>query len=93
MPEGHRAAVDLESFVLEMVDKYRKVHHYKIAGTGVTEQAAELCPELSSLLWRNIDVVCFIFKPFTGETRDEPTQEAESQVDEESDSVVRKTIE
>jgi hypothetical protein len=90
--EELQTATSLASFVLEMVDKYRKVHHYKVAGAGITVQAASFCPELPSLLWRNFDIVCFIFKPF-GDAGDEPTQGTESQVDEESDSVARKTIE
>jgi hypothetical protein len=91
--QGSHMTTSLARFVLEMVDKYRKTHHYKVAGAGITEQAVKLCPELPSLLWRSVDIVCLVFKPFGDETRGEPFQNAESQVDEESDSVVRKTIE
>jgi hypothetical protein len=83
----------LASVVLEMIDQYRKQHHHKVAGAGITQQAAALCPELPSLLWSCIDVVCLVFAPFTDETRGEPFLNLESQVDEESDSVVRKAIE
>ncbi|KAH3953115.1 hypothetical protein HBH53_036920 [Parastagonospora nodorum] len=83
----------LATFVLEMIDEYRKQHHHKVAGAGITQQAVVLCPELPSLLWSCIDVVCLVFAPFTDETRGEPFLNLESQVDEESDSVVRKAIE
>jgi hypothetical protein len=59
----------------------------------MTEQAAELCAELPSFLWLKLDIVGFIFKPFRGNTASDLTDGPESQVDEESDSVVRKAIE
>ncbi|KAL5119109.1 hypothetical protein ACEQ8H_003033 [Pleosporales sp. CAS-2024a] len=91
--QGQNSVTGLAHFVLSMVDKYRHEKYYKIAGAGITEEAAALCSELPSLLWHSIDVVCLVMKPFTTETRGEPFTSVESQVDEESDSVARKAIE
>jgi hypothetical protein len=90
-PQDSSYHADLANFVVGVIDKYRLKNHYKIAGGAITNQAAELCPELPSFLWRELDIVCFIFKPF-GEG-DEAVDGTEFKVDEESDSVVRKAIE
>jgi hypothetical protein len=82
---------NLANFVVGVIDRYRLKNHYKIVGGAITSQAAELCPELPSFLWRELDIVCFIFKPF-GEG-DEAVEGTVFKVDEESDSVVRKAIE
>jgi len=85
----------LARFVIGKVDKYRTEHSYKVLGGAVTEEANTLCPELRSLLWRKLDIVCFAFKPFGDDHNAGPTQAAgiDTKVDEESDSVVRKAIE
>jgi hypothetical protein len=81
----------LAYFVVSVIDNYRLKNHYKIVGGGITKQTAELCPKLPSFLWRELDIVCFIFKPFG--VKDEAFQGTEFKVDEESDSVARKAIE
>ena len=91
--QAARFSTTLASAVLDMIDEYRKQHHHKVAGAGITQQAAALCPELPSLLWSSIDIVCLVLAPFTEETRGEQFLSLESQLDEESDSVVRKAIE
>jgi hypothetical protein len=61
----------------------------------MTEEAHVLCPSLCSQLWKELDIVCFKFKPFSDHQLDGPAagDVLESTVDEESDSVVRKAIE
>jgi hypothetical protein len=90
-PHGSSAQTKLIDYVISMVDAHRSNNHYKIAGGAITKQAATLCPELASALWRELDIVCFIFKPFGDE--DEACEGTEERVDEESDSVARKAIE
>jgi hypothetical protein len=77
--------------VVNVVNNHRLNNHYKIAGGAITRQAAALCPELASSLWRELDIVCFIFRPFGDE--DKACEHTEWKVDEESDSVARKAIE
>ncbi|KAH8724715.1 putative trehalose synthase-like protein [Phaeosphaeriaceae sp. PMI808] len=92
---SHASSFDMSlvDFVVSEIEKYREKHYYKIAGGAITQQAAQLCPELPSLLWHKLDIVCFIFKPFANEPGHEATEGTEFKVDEESDSVVRKAIE
>lgn len=88
-----RLDLSLADFVIKEVEKYREKYYYKIAGGAITKQTAELCPELPSLLWHKLDIVCFIFKPFDNKAGYVASEGAECKVDEESDSMVRKAIE
>jgi hypothetical protein len=90
-PQSPSSQINLVDYVINMVNDHRLNNHYKIAGGAITKQAAALCPELASALWRELDIVCFIFKPFGDE--DEACEGTEEKVDEESDSVARKAIE
>jgi hypothetical protein len=83
----------LAKFVGKKIEAYRYEHNYKIAGGAITVQAEQLCPELPSLLWHELDIVCFVFKPFKDDTSHDAPGGPESKVDEESDSVARKSIE
>ncbi|KAF1915723.1 hypothetical protein BDU57DRAFT_281631 [Ampelomyces quisqualis] len=83
----------LAKFVVDLVNKYRKEHNYKMAGGAITIQAEELCPELPGLLWSKLDIVCFVFEPFNDDTSHDAPGGTECKVDEESDSVARKAIE
>jgi hypothetical protein len=83
----------LAEFVSKKIKEYRHIHNYKIAGGAVTVQAERLCPELPSLLWCELDIVCFVFKPFNDDTSHDAPGGPEFKVDEESDSVARKAIE
>lgn len=92
--DGSSEHATLIQFVLRKVNRYREKNHYKIVGAGITEEADILCPHLRSLLWSQLDIVSFKFKPFGDVPGDDPTSEDafDIRVDEESDSVVRKAI-
>ncbi|KAH7378495.1 hypothetical protein DE146DRAFT_706970 [Phaeosphaeria sp. MPI-PUGE-AT-0046c] len=91
-PSSFNFPTDLADFIVGKIRKYRKDHKYKIAGGAVTSLFAQLCPSLPSLLWKKLDIVCFIFQPFTNELGHEAVEDTESIVDEESDCVVRKAL-
>jgi hypothetical protein len=84
-------SLTLEEFVVNTVEAYGRKHLHKVVGGAITEEAARLCPGLPSRLWRELDTVCFVFPPF--ENEGEATEKTDYQVDEESDSIVRKAIE
>lgn len=90
LPPAHIA---LANHVVTAVRKYRKPHDYKISAGAITTQAQSICPSLPALLWKELDIVCFVFEPFFSETAQETSKAVQLAVDEESDSVVRKTIE
>lgn len=84
----------LEEFVLAQVAKFGHDHRFKAAGGAITDEAYEHCENLPARLWRALDIVCFVFKPF------DETQEVEAssedinlRVDEESDAMARKAVE
>jgi hypothetical protein len=81
----------VEDFVVRIVEAYGRERLLKVVGGAITEEAARLCPGLPSRLWRELDIVCFVFPPF--EREGEATEGTDYKVDEESDSVVRKAIE
>jgi hypothetical protein len=92
-PVKQRAS--LIEFILCKIHEYRRTNHYKIVGGAITEEAHSICPQLRSLLWAHLDIVCFKFKPFGNDHGQDPTPEDsyDIKVDEESDSVARKAIE
>lgn len=83
----------LAEFIVTAVRKYRRPHDYKISGGAITTAAKNLCPSLPAMLWKQLDIVCFVFEPFSSETEHEANKAAAMIVDEESDSMARKTIE
>ncbi|KAH7087375.1 trehalose phosphorylase [Paraphoma chrysanthemicola] len=94
--------LELDDFICAQIYRFRKAHYYKILGCGMTKATEERCNErLARKLWATQDIVALTFAPFG---KDEPEEEesgddsratmgTESQVDEESDSVVRKVLE
>jgi len=93
--EVNTSATTLEDFVLSELSSYGIKHNYKIIGGAITQEAKGLCPRLPTLLWSQLDIVCFVFKPFSdgGDNEEELAPDDEFKVDEESDSVARKAIE
>lgn len=78
-------------FIIRKLTNYRVKHCYKFAGAGITPKVAELCPDLSSRLWKDLDVVTLTLNVF----RNHGVSQGEASdyiVDEESDEVVRKAL-
>ncbi|KAF2028973.1 trehalose synthase (Ccg-9), partial [Setomelanomma holmii] len=89
----------IEDFIASKVLKFKTEKYYKVAGCGITKLTAEICPKLATKLWLSQDIVTLVLDPFGKDAdHDEqdyhgPTMGTEWQVDEESDSVVRKALE
>lgn len=77
------------NYMLHSISQYQKDHRYKFVGAGVTAGTRDMCPELLSRLWIDLDIVALVFE--TGlEVSEVPL--GSLPVDEEADSMVRKTI-
>ncbi|CAO2649353.1 Nn.00g067380.m01.CDS01 [Neocucurbitaria sp. VM-36] len=79
---------DLAKAVLKKLSSFRTTRLSKTMGAGLTEQVAELCPQLAALLWSELDIVPFIFGPNPFSKRDQSSMS----VDEEADYMSRKTV-
>ena len=79
---------DLAKAVLKKLSNFRTARLSKTMGAGLTEQVAELCPQLAALLWSELDIVPFIFGPNPYSKRDQSSMT----VDEEADYMSRKTV-
>lgn len=79
--------------IINKIKDYRDKHFYKFVGAGLTTKAAKTCPQLSSRLWLELDIVPMVLEPSSGRhatgTPDAPRYML---VDEEADAVVRKAL-
>jgi hypothetical protein len=89
----------LNDFILAQIYSIKSKYYYKVVGCGITKATEQLCGKgLAQKLWLEQDIVALTFSPFgedgeRGEDSHGVTMGTEWQVDEESDSVVRKAIE
>jgi len=79
---------ELASLIIEKLSTYRTKHLSKPMGAGLTEQVAELSPQLCARLWSELDIVPFVFPRNANSKRDQATMP----VDEEADYMARKTV-
>lgn len=79
------------NFIVKKLTAYREKHCYKFAGAGITPKVAELCPDLCSRLWKDLDIVTLTLDIFRyhGSSQGEASNYV---VDEQSDAVVRKAL-
>lgn len=91
----------LKADVLDTIQKYSYEHHGKFVGCGITEGLHELCPDLCSFLWSELDIVVMKFKvkgkvPMYSFTEDPDNAAAGTMavrdVDEQADSAARKCV-
>ncbi|KAF1933785.1 glycosyltransferase family 4 protein [Didymella exigua CBS 183.55] len=79
--------------IIAKITHYRDEHFYKFVGAGLTTKAVEVCPQLPTRLWLELDIVPLVLDPSSGKdntgTPDEPMYNL---VDEEADAVVRKAL-
>ena len=87
--KGRNVAEVVTNYVRDSVSQYQKDHRYKFVGAGVTAGTRSLCPGLLSRLWIDLDIVALVFETRL-EVSDVPL--GSLSVDEEADSMVRKTI-
>lgn len=55
-------AATIQADVLDTIQKYSYEHHGKFVGCGITEGLHDLCPDLCSSLWSELDIVVMKFK-------------------------------
>lgn len=79
----------LASDIRRWLQKYRNEKVSKFMGVGLTEELANLCPQLPVLLWTKLDIVPFIFSLELDSTRDQSTLS----VDEQAAHIATKTVE
>ncbi len=83
-----RADALAEHFI-SSIREYQQEHLYKFAGAGITKGLAEMCPQLPSLLWGDLDIVPMVF----GQGLDLPDGPAGAiTIDEEADDMARKCL-
>ncbi|KAL1642495.1 hypothetical protein SLS61_009646 [Didymella pomorum] len=79
--------------IINKIKHYREEHYYKFVGAGLTTKTVELCPQLPTRLWLELDVVPLVLEPSSGRhnvgTKNEPK---DLSVDEQADAVVRKAL-
>ncbi|KAL7273968.1 hypothetical protein RUND412_003149 [Rhizina undulata] len=101
--EGESMEEAVTHDILDMIEKFSNEHHAKFVGAGITTALAEICPGMSALLWRELDIVVMKFKvesriPCFGEAGFDSTECMKDSdwvvrdVDEQADSAVRKAI-
>lgn len=44
-------------YLIDRIDTYARAHAYKFMGAGIAEKLLELCPNLKSRLWADLDVI------------------------------------
>lgn len=99
-PGGTTAAAALKADVLDTIKTYSCEHHAKFVGCGITDALAELCPDLCSFLWSELDIVVMKFKvkgkvpkfAFGDNPNNDTGAMVTRDVDEQADSAVRKCI-
>lgn len=91
----------LKDDALETIQRYSHEHHAKFIGCGITDSLAELCPDMCSFLWSELDIVVMKFKvkskvpkfAFPNSPNDSTTAGTMVRdVDEQADSAARKCI-
>lgn len=78
-----------EDFV-QKVREYQQQHFYKFVGAGITKRLATLSPVLPARLWSELDIVPMIFEQ--GLEYPQDRKEQQFTVDEEADSMARKSL-
>ncbi|KAJ4992985.1 glycosyl transferase group 1 [Stagonosporopsis vannaccii] len=79
--------------IISKIKHYRDEHLYKFVGAGLTTKTVQICPQLPSRLWLELDIVPLVLEPTSNRHNtanpDAPTYIL---VDEEADAVVRKAL-
>ncbi|RDI86551.1 Repressible alkaline phosphatase [Venturia inaequalis] len=81
-------SIALSDQLLRSIQQYEQQHQCKIQGAGITKHVIDLCPNLPSRLWGELDILPFIFDSGL----DAGKVHVEVTVDEEADSMARKCL-
>jgi hypothetical protein len=61
----------LEEKIMAELRGFEHTHGYKFLGAGLSSFLAEMCPDLPSLFWSDLDIVPFVFSNGLDKTVDE----------------------
>jgi len=103
---GETIGTAIKEAVRSSIVHYSEEHHGKFVGAGITMAVLKQCPDFSSFLWHELDIVVMAFDvietipvnifPYkddeTGLDEAQPASIMEFGVDEQADSAVRKAI-
>lgn len=79
--------------IITKIKQYRDKHFYKFVGAGLTTKAVQVCPQLPTRLWLELDIVPLVLEPSSGKhNTGSPRKPEYMLVDEEADAVVRKAL-
>lgn len=79
--------------IITKIKHYRDEHLYKFVGAGLTTKTVQVCPQLPSRLWLELDIVPLVLEPSSGRHNTaSPDAPNYILVDEEADAVVRKAL-
>jgi hypothetical protein len=103
---GETLATAFKETVKSSIIHFSEEHQGKFVGAGITTKVLNLCPDISSFLWRELDIIVMAFDvvestpinifPVRNYEAEEQGDEKETMmefgVDEQADSAVRKAI-
>ncbi|KAI5785702.1 putative trehalose synthase [Pyronema domesticum] len=96
--EGESLGTAIKAAVKSSIVHFSEEHNGKFIGCGVTNSVLEICPDIASFLWRELDIIVMAFDVLQMMPVGNPSDEEEQAdvfefgVDEQADSAVRKAI-
>ncbi|KAF8242230.1 UDP-Glycosyltransferase/glycogen phosphorylase [Wilcoxina mikolae CBS 423.85] len=94
---GETIGMAIKAAIRTSITHFSEEHHGKFIGAGITKSVIQLCPDIASFLWRELDIIVMAFDvleiaPVNSDLEPKDGEIFEFSVDEQADSAVRKAI-